>query len=147
MTRGDAGPLRPRQLTWAALLGRWVEFAQSALALPQDAVGDAVRESVPDVIMLQAVWFALKDLDSVAPDQRALGLDRAGLLIEKHAAALERRWAGDLADAGPVAKRGAMPPQLRELVDDAGAQLSAARRRWATDPGRSDGQNAPGARQ
>ena len=123
-------------MTWAALLGRWVEFARSALALPRDEVGDAMRESVPDVIMLQAVWFALKDMENLPQDQRALGMDRAEVLIEKHAEAVEQRWS---------AGRGAMPPQLRELVDDANSQLSDARRRWATDADRSDGQNPPGA--
>src|SRR5947209_4799460 len=87
-----AVPLHPEHLTWAVLLGRWVEFAQSALALPDSAEGRRLRESVPDVIMLQAVWFALRDLHQLDPAERALGIDRADVLIERHTAALLARW-------------------------------------------------------
>lgn len=126
-TQPDPGPLRPRQLTWAALLGRWVEFARSALALPEDTVGTAMRESVPDIIMLQAVWFALKDMDGLTTTEHALGLDRAEVLIDKHADALNRRWAGD--GSTP------MPPQLQELIDDARSQLAEAERLWTPETG------------
>ena len=119
-TQPDARPLRPRQLTWAALLGRWVEFARSALALPKDTIGTAMRESVPDIIMLQAVWFALKDMDGLTATERALGLDRAEVLIDKHADALNRRWAGD--GSTP------MPRQLQELIDDARNRLEETER-------------------
>jgi len=121
----DARPLRPRQLTWAALLGRWVEFARSALALPEDSIGAAMRKSVPDIIMLQAVWFAMKDMDGLAPAERALGLDRAEVLIDKHAGALHRRWAGD--GSTP------MPQKLQELIDDARSQLAASERLWTSE--------------
>lgn len=104
--------LNPLQLTWAALLGRWVEFARSALALPQDQEGGRLRQSVADIIMLQAVWFALQHLEDLSPDQRALGLDRAAVLLERHARALERRWSGS-----------ELPAQLRELVRDACDEL------------------------
>lgn len=104
-------PLHPDTLTWAALLARWVEFARSAVALPDTAEGNALRDSVPDIIQLQAVWFALQHLDELDADQRALGLDRAEVLIEKHADALCRRWGESL------------PDMVRELIDDAHAQL------------------------
>lgn len=123
-TNADAQPLRPHQLTWAALLGRWLDFAKSALALPRDAVGEALRQSVPDIIMLQAVCCALQGLADLPADERALGLDRAELLIDKHAAALRQRWAD-----GPDSARsatGPLPPQLLELIDDARANLAAA---------------------
>ena len=64
------------KLTWAALLGRWMAFAKNAVALPDDDAGRRVRNSVVDLITLQAVWFALQNLDELDPDERALGIDR-----------------------------------------------------------------------
>ena len=107
--------LEPDKLTWAALLGRWIEFARSAVALPSDEQGRRLRDSVPDVIMLQAVWFALHHMEELAADQRALGLDRAGVLIEKHEKALRDRWRDE-----------PLPAALGELVDDAHQALTAA---------------------
>lgn len=99
------------KLTWTVLLGRWVEFARAALALPDDDDGRLMRESVPDVIMLQAVWFALQQLDELDATQRAVGIDRGEVLIQRHRDSLHRRWGPDLPDA------------LRELIDDASHQL------------------------
>jgi hypothetical protein len=112
-------PLDAERLTWAALLGRWVEFARSAVALPVDEEGRRMRASVADIIMLQAVWFALQHLGELDHEQRALGLDRAGVLIEKHRAMLLERWGG----------RARLPALLVELMDDAGHQLQVARKR------------------
>ena len=117
-------PLHPERLTWAVMLGRWVEFAKAAVALPGDEVGSVEggkeggrwRASVPDVVGLQAVWFALQDLDELAVDERALGLDRAGVLIERHAGALRSRWGGG----------DEMPEALAELIEEAEAALAAA---------------------
>lgn len=111
-----AKPLNTTTLTWAALLGRWIEFARTAVALPDDDTGRCMRASVPDVIMLQAVWFALQHLDDLSSSQRPLGLDRAEILIDKHVERLTRRWAGLR-----------IPPQLIELTDDARKQLAEAR--------------------
>lgn len=106
----DAGyePLHPEGLTWAVLLGRWVDFARASLVLPDDGEGRRVKASVSDIIMLQAVWFALREVEGLSPEQRALGVDRAGLLIERHAGALRRRW-GDRE----------MPEALTELIAEA----------------------------
>lgn len=101
-------PLHPDELTWAVLLGRWVEFARSAVALPDDAAGRRLRDSVGDIIQLQAVWFALQHLDELPPQERALGLDKAEVLIDRHAAALRQRFAGE-----------PMPELIQELIDDA----------------------------
>ena len=103
-------------VTWAVLLGHWVDFARSALALPDDAAGRRLRASVPDIIMLQAVWHALGEVDGLDPDQRALGIDRAEVLIDKHAAALHDRFGND-----------ALPDLVAELIDDARARLEATR--------------------
>ena len=101
-------PLHPESLTWSVLLGRWVEFARSAVALPDDVEGRRWRAAVPEVINLQAVCFALRHLDELAGPERSLGLDRAGVLIERDAGALRKRWAGE-----------ALPAGLIELIDDA----------------------------
>ena len=114
---GDTGreaPLHARHLTWAVLLARWIEFAKSAVALPEDADGQRMRESVADVIMLQAVWFALQHLHELDGDERALGLDRAEVLIDKHERVLTERWGRD------------MPAMMRELITDARRRLRAA---------------------
>ena len=112
--------LDPDKLTWTALLAHWVEFAQSAAALPDDTEGQRLRQVVPDLVMVQAVWFALQHLEDLEPDQLALGLDRAELLIEKHSAVLNRQWAA-----------GSRPPPVVELIEDAQAQLHISRRQWS----------------
>lgn len=99
------------RLTWAALLGRWVEFARDALAWPDEGDGRKLRASVADLIMLQAVTFALEHLQELDPSEHALGLDRAEVLIDKHAAALRSRWGDDL------------PQQMELLIRDARALL------------------------
>lgn len=109
-------------LTWAALLGRWVDFARSAVGLPDDAEGQRMRASVPDVIMLQAVWFALRDLDHLPEDEQRLGLDRAELLIRRHVEALADRFV----DVN-------MPNAMSELIDDAQQALARAQPRSGGD--------------
>lgn len=104
----------PDRLTWAVLLGRWIEFARSAMALPIEGDGLKLRDSVADIIMLQAVWFALTQMDDLDSQERLLGLDRAEVLIDRHAGALAARW-GD-----------AIPPRLVELIADVRAARQAA---------------------
>lgn len=96
------------KLTWAVLLGRWVQFARSALALPDDAMGRALRASVPDIIGLQAVTMALGEAELLEPDERALGLDRARVLIQRYTRNLHTLFE----DEG-------LPAKLTELIDDA----------------------------
>ena len=107
-------PLHADRLTWAVLLGRWVEFARGAVGLPDDAEGTRMRESVPDIIMLQAVWFSLQHLHELAPPERALGIARADVLIEKHERELRQRWGNWL------------PETIAELVAEAREKLAAA---------------------
>lgn len=108
-------PLAVAQLTWAALLARWIEFARSAAALPRDADGKRLRACVPDLITLQAVWFALGELDQLPADEKSLGLDRAQVLIDRHAGAILERFARD-----------GVPPLMAELVEDARTRLRQA---------------------
>lgn len=104
-----------RKLTWAALLGRWVEMARAAVALPDDAEGRAWREAIPHIISLQAVTMALGEAGELEADERALGLDRSRILIER-----AREGLAGLFDAE------ATHPMVRELLDDAGAALAKA---------------------
>lgn len=102
-------------LTWAALLAHWVDIARSSLALPADAEGRRMRASVPDLIMLQAVWFALQHVEHLDPAERRLGFDRAQVLVERHAAAIEQRWRGE-----------SLPEGCRDLISDARDALQRA---------------------
>lgn len=102
-------------LTWAALLAHWVDFARSSLALPADAEGRRMRDSVPDLIMLQAVWFALQHVEHLDPAERGLGIDRAQVLVDRHAAAIEQRWRGE-----------SLPEGCRDLISDARDALQRA---------------------
>jgi hypothetical protein len=107
-------------LTWTGLLGQWVQFAQASMALPDDADGPAWRASVGAVINLQAVTFALADLDRLPPDEQALAVDKAEILIRDSEARIDAAWRG----AGA-------PESLREIVRDANAALESVRARLA----------------
>ncbi len=75
-----------------------------------------MRSAVPDIINLQAVWFSLEHLDELDADQRALGLDKAQVLIEKHAGALRSAWGDET-----------LPAELVELIEDAKTALQKQR--------------------
>jgi hypothetical protein len=108
-------PLRPESLTWTALLGRWIEFAQASLAIPPEADGERWRASVPSIINLQAVTFALAEVPQLPAPERALALDKAELLIGSHRGKLTSIW-----------PEGRMTTALRELCDDASIALAHA---------------------
>ncbi len=105
-----------RSLTWSALLGQWVEFAQAAVVLPVNGEGGAWKKSVAEVVRLQAVWFALQHVGELPAQERALGVDRAGVLIEASRAMLERHW-----------EALAMPGDLLQMIADAEEALRLAR--------------------
>ncbi len=115
----DFKRLDVQSITWSVLLARWMAFARSAVALPDDEQGQAMRQSVADIIALQAVWMALGELDELPADERALGIDRASYLIAEHGRAIESRYA--------IIASEAMPTLLRELIDDARARLDEVR--------------------
>jgi hypothetical protein len=100
--------LRPEALTWTGLLAQWINFAQVAVALPDDEDGPQWRLSVPAVINLQAVTFALADLDKLSDDEQALALDKAQLLIEDSRARIDKAWADSR-----------LPRMLEEIESDA----------------------------
>lgn len=102
----------PDRLTWAVMLGRWMDFARASLALDDDLPGKAMKATVSDIITLQAVWFALGHLNELDPDQRAIGIDRAAVLIERSARSVEHHWS----DAP-------RPAMIDELLNDARTRL------------------------
>lgn len=112
----DGEPLDADKLTWAVLLGRWIEFARGALALPDDELGQALRESVADIIGLQAVWFALQHIEELEAEERALGLARAEVLVERHSNTIFRRWRGEN-----------VPAELSSLIADVREVLAKSR--------------------
>jgi hypothetical protein len=106
--------LRPDALTWTGLLTQWMKFAQASLAIPDNHDGPRWRSSVPAVINLQAVTFALADLEQLDPAERALAMDKAELLIDQNVNALHTIW-----------NDGEISHSLREICDDARTALLA----------------------
>ncbi|MFI4883034.1 MAG: hypothetical protein ACIAQU_10665 [Phycisphaerales bacterium JB064] len=113
-------------LTWAVLLARWTEFARSAVALPTTGEGGLWRQSVADIIGLQAIALALKDLDEHELDEsRALAIDTASVGVDRHAQNLAGIWADE-----------PWPEELHELVEDAREALvdaAASGLEWCVD--------------
>ena len=105
-------------LTWAALLARWTEFAGSALALPEHGDAGRVRQSVVSIITLQAITHAMGEIDTLARDEQALGLDRAEILIRQHIGEIHSVWRGE-----------PLPTEIDALIGDARTALSSARSR------------------
>ena len=113
----DGGsPLPERGLAWAGLLARWAEFAQATKGFPRSATGDRWREAAAPIIGLQAVAFALGDIESLSRADRAAGLDRAEMLIRQHASALHALWRGRPMDA-----------EVGALIEDAMAALAGTK--------------------
>ncbi len=104
----------PQAIAWATLLARWTDFARSAVALPREGHGGKVRQAVPALIGLQAVTNALTELERLPEDERAVGLDRAEVLIGRYSVDIASIW------AGPV------PENVKDFVGDAQLALSAA---------------------
>jgi hypothetical protein len=102
-------------LTWALLLARWTDFARQAVGLPKHGATGRLRESVPSIISLQAVCFALDDLKAVPRSEQAVGIDRAGAIIHRDNATLLSIWQGEQ-----------IHPELITLIDDANAALARA---------------------
>lgn len=114
--------LRPEALTWTALLAKWMDYARATLALPDDADGMRWRSSVAPIITLQAVTFALGDIDPLPADEQALARDKAELLIDRAQHDLATVWN----DAG-------WPDNVRDIVDDARAALLRVTRQASGD--------------
>lgn len=112
---GTMSSLHPETLTWTGLLMQWVQFAQTTLALPNNAEGERWRASVPSIINLQAVTFALADLDRIEVHEHALALDKSEMLIRTSQEQLVEIWQANV------------PPQVSEIVLDAHTALRTRR--------------------
>lgn len=99
--------LAVREMAWAALLGRWVEFAKSSVAFPEDGDGGRWKRSVVPFIELQATVWALRELDQIDAPDRPVARDRAETLVRRASAALREVWG-----------RHPMPAAILELQDD-----------------------------
>lgn len=111
-------PMSERDLTWPALLARWTAFAQSSLALPKTPDGDRWRSAVPAIINLQAVTFALPEVQDLPESDRPLALDKAEIIIRSATGQLHALW--------PTAS-GGLPTALVVMVHDAGLVLASVR--------------------
>lgn len=110
-------------LTWPALLAHWTSVAQASVALPKNAEGERWRNAVAPIIGLQALAFAMADLDRLAardaedlPGARAAAIDTAEVLVRKHASELHALWRSE-----------SMPPELDAIISDARLAVAAAR--------------------
>lgn len=108
--------MNDRVISWAGLLAKWTEFAQSAMALPRTSDGERMRACVPAIIGLQAIIHALAELDSLPADEYALGQDRAEVVTRRHIDEIHGAWAGE-----------PLPEGLAELIGDARGALRATR--------------------
>jgi len=94
--------------TWASLLAGWVQFAQSAVALPEGEEGDRWRASIAPAIGLHALSMALAELHTLDPAERPLAMDKAEIGIKEHASGINTAWISE-----------PMPESLSELINDA----------------------------
>lgn len=110
-------------MTWAMLLAKWVEFAGAAAALPGVGSGARWRRAVAPIITLQAVTHAMAELHELDSEERAVGLDRAEIMLRERERELKCIWSVE-----------PLPPPLHELIGDARAAIDAARKRAAAEP-------------
>jgi len=106
----DAGPDHPAPTpdgvldpitdlgTWSALLGHWMALVKAGEGLRRAAETDPDaarwRASIPEVVTLQAITFALGDLARLPEADRPLARDRADLGVVAAASALDAVWRG-----------------------------------------------------
>ncbi len=103
-------------MTWQALLGRYIEFAQASLAIPATDSGQRWRSAIPAIITLHAITCALNELHTLPRDEHALAIDRAAYLLDRHNREIQALWQPELPPAG-----------VREIIEDAKASLARAR--------------------
>jgi hypothetical protein len=104
-------------VTWATLLGHWTDLVKAGEGLKRSDDEDdrAWRASLPEVIRLQAITFALAELDRVEIPDRGLARDRATIGVEEASAQLDALWSGV-----------SMPEALLEIASDAARAVEAA---------------------
>jgi hypothetical protein len=95
-------------ISWSTLLAGWIQFAQSALALPDTEQGNRWKDSVAATIGLHALAMALGEIDKVDPEERPLAMDKSEIGIKAHIAELNQIWRSE-----------PMPESITDLVEDA----------------------------
>ncbi|MEM9084125.1 MAG: hypothetical protein AAGB34_11060 [Planctomycetota bacterium] len=120
--RSDRGVLTASQRlqgdlrAWEGLLAHCVGIAKAAAAIPDSHEhAQAWQGSIEAIITLHSVTMALDQLGGLAAEERAVGMDRAGILIGEGARALSAAWGGQ-----------AMPEGLLELMSDARQSVERA---------------------
>jgi len=106
-------PLHPNSLTWAALLGRWLDLAAASTALSEEQDGPRWRRSLPSLITLQAIVFAMDEFDQLPREEQPVALDRSEVLVNEACVQLEETWGTD------------MPLSLQEAINDAEIAIAA----------------------
>jgi hypothetical protein len=105
----NPSPDSPSQdLSWPLLLAKWTEYAKAAVALPSTDEGNRDRDSVPAVIALQAICFALSEIHRLPTDERLLGIERAEYIVRERSTELDKLWRGH-----------PMPEAMLDLLTDA----------------------------
>lgn len=95
-------------ISWSTLLAGWIQFAQTAVALPKTEEGQRWRDSVAPTIGLHALAMALGEIDKVDAEERPLAMDTSELGIKEHVAKLNEIWRSE-----------PMPESIIELIEDA----------------------------
>ncbi|MDF1808676.1 MAG: hypothetical protein P1U42_03180 [Phycisphaerales bacterium] len=95
-------------ISWSTLLSGWIQFAQTAVALPKDEQGQRWRDSVAPTISLHALAMALSEIHKVDFEERPLAMDKSELNIKSNVAELNQIWRAE-----------PMPESIIELVEDA----------------------------
>ncbi len=85
-------PLHPDSLSWAALLGRWLDLAAASTALTDAQHGPQWRGSISSLVTLQAIVFALGEFDRLDEDERPVALDRSEVLVAESRDQLLDLW-------------------------------------------------------
>ena len=84
--------------TWSALLGHWMALVKAGEGLvraaPDDLDAARWRASIPEVVTLQAITFALGELARLPEADRPLARDRADLGVTSAASTLDQVWRG-----------------------------------------------------
>ena len=102
-------------ISWSTLLAGWIQFAQSAVALPKTDQGQRWKDSVAPTIGLHALAMALGEIEKVNPDERSLAMDKSELGIKDYVAELNKIWRSE-----------PMPEAIVELIEDAKDAWEAA---------------------
>lgn len=75
-------------ITWAGLLGRWIDLAKAARPL-DGADGGPWQRALPAIITYEALAHALPNLADLSVEERSYALDQAAVLLEARRSDME----------------------------------------------------------